>query len=72
MVSGKYAECDDGGDNQEHRDLLVSRFSHTVDLRILDGYERRLVEVATFVGFRIDEEALGATFHLVVLVPFGG
>jgi hypothetical protein len=35
-----------------------------VDLRIIDRYESCVVEVAALVGFRIDEEALGATFHI--------
>jgi hypothetical protein len=33
------------------------------ELRLINHDERRVVEVATRVGVRIDEEALGATFH---------
>lgn len=34
-----------------------------VELGFVDHDERRVVEVATRVGVRIDEEAFGATFH---------
>ena len=33
---------------------------------VVNGLEQRLVEVAFFVGVRIEEEALRATFHLHV------
>lgn len=42
----------------------AARLRWRVDLRFIDDYEWRLIEVATFVGFRIDEEALGAAFHI--------
>ena len=35
----------------------------SIELCFVNNDERRLVEVATRVGVRIDEEALGATFH---------
>ena len=42
---------------------VAARLGDAVDLCIGDGYERRLIEVTALIGFRIDEEALGATFH---------
>jgi hypothetical protein len=34
-----------------------------LELRFVNNHERRFIEVATCVGIRINEEALGATFH---------
>ena len=42
----------------------------SVDLSLADNLERRLIEVASFVGVRIEEEALRATFHLTGLSGF--
>ncbi len=47
--------------------VLVARLSLTrrcIELRFVNYNERRLIEVATCVGVRIDEEALGAAFHM--------
>ena len=34
-----------------------------IDLSLVNNFERRLIEVASFVRVRIEEETLGATFH---------
>ena len=45
-------------------DLITVRLNGSVDLRIGYDHERGLIEVATLIGFRVDEEALGAAFHV--------
>ena len=39
------------------------RTSYCFNLSLIDNFERRVIEVASFVRFRIEEETLGATFH---------
>lgn len=43
------------------RDLIRARCG--LDLSFIDRLEERLIEVASFVSVRIEEETLGATFH---------
>ena len=64
-------DINDKNDEQERHDgpndwkqsTAFSRLRDSINLRIVDDDERRLVEIAEFVGFRIDEEAFGAAFH---------
>lgn len=54
-----------GGEDEQYREPFTSaRVGRGIDLGFVENDERSLIKVATFVGFRIDEEALGATFHL--------
>jgi hypothetical protein len=43
--------------------VFWGRVRYGIDLSFIDKLERRLIEIATFVRFRIEEETLGATFH---------
>lgn len=66
-VDREDADCDyGGGEDEQNRELFASaRPGRGIDLGFVEDDERSLIKVATFVGFRIDEEALGATFHLI-------
>lgn len=49
------------------RSFWLSGFGgSSVDFRLADNPQARLVEVAALVGVRIEKETLGATFHLVL------
>jgi hypothetical protein len=51
---------------QSAKFFAARRFQWTgdsLDLCVIDHLERSLIEVTTFVGFRIEEETLRATFH---------
>lgn len=54
-------ESNCGNDRQELSFFALTRCG--IDLSFADSLERCLVEVATLVGVRIEEETLGATFH---------
>ena len=50
--------------NRKKLDMTATRLGRGVNLRLVKYDERCLVEVAALVGVRIDEEALGAAFHV--------
>lgn len=49
--------------DRQHSAFRLCRARCGVDLGVVNNFERRFVEVAAFVRFRIEEETLGATFH---------
>jgi hypothetical protein len=51
------------GNGQSFSSGSPGRIRYGIDLSVIDKLERRLIEIATFVRFRIEEETLGATFH---------
>jgi hypothetical protein len=60
---GEHAEYQTNNCCDRQHGALSCGTSRSIDCRIVNSFERRLVEVTLLIRVRIKEEALGAAFH---------